>query len=72
MMTCVGNDEDLESVVLGRDGVFAGMKKGATLIDHTTTSAIIAQKLGEEAAVHGFGFIDAPVSESRPAQKMVL
>ena len=28
VMTCVGNDEDLESVVFGRDGVFAGMKKG--------------------------------------------
>ena len=62
VMTCVGNDEDLESVVFGRDGVFAGMKKGATLIDHTTTSAVISRKLGEEAAIRGFGFIDAPVS----------
>ena len=62
VMTCVGNDDDLRSVVLGDDGVFAGMKQGAVLVDHTTTSAIVARELAEEAEKRGLGFLDAPVS----------
>lgn len=62
VMTCVGNDDDLRSVVLGDAGVFAGMKAGAILIDHTTTSAIVARELAAEAANRGLGFLDAPVS----------
>lgn len=62
VMTCVGNDDDLRSVVLGETGVFAGMKEGAVLIDHTTTSAVVARELAEEAADRGLGFLDAPVS----------
>ena len=62
VMTCVGNDDDLRSVVLGETGVFSGMKEGAVLIDHTTTSAMIARELAEEAAKRGLGFLDAPVS----------
>ena len=45
IFTCVGNDDDLRSVVLGDDGVFAGMKGDACLVDHTTTSAIVAREL---------------------------
>ena len=62
VMTCVGNDDDLRSVVLGETGVFAGMKEGAVLVDHTTTSAVVARELAEEAARSGLGFLDAPVS----------
>jgi len=62
VMTCVGNDDDLRSVVLGETGVFAGMKEGAVLIDHTTTSAVVARELSEEAGSRGLGFLDAPVS----------
>src|SRR5450756_1856289 len=36
VMCCVGNDNDLRAVTLGADGGFAGMKKGATFVDHTT------------------------------------
>ena len=42
---CVGNDNDLRSVVLGADGALAGMKKGAVLVDHTTASANVAREL---------------------------
>ena len=35
VMTCVGNDDDLRSVVFGDAGVLATMSSGATLIDHT-------------------------------------
>jgi 3-hydroxyisobutyrate dehydrogenase len=59
---CVGNDDDLRSVILGPDGAFAGMKKGAVLVDHTTASANVARELAAEAARLGLRFIDAPVS----------
>jgi 3-hydroxyisobutyrate dehydrogenase-like beta-hydroxyacid dehydrogenase len=59
---CVGNDDDLRSVVLGVDGAFAGMKKGAILVDHTTASASIARELYEAAKAAGLHFVDAPVS----------
>ena len=59
---CVGNDEDLRAVVLGADGAFAGMKKGAILVDHTTASANVARELYAAAKAQGLNFIDAPVS----------
>ena len=62
VFTCVGNDDDVRSVVLGRDGAFAGMKEGATLIDCTTDSANLARELAAQAAQRGLHFMDAPVS----------
>lgn len=59
---CVGNDDDLRSVVLGNDGAFAGMKKGAILVDHTTASANVARELYATAKAAGLHFVDAPVS----------
>jgi 3-hydroxyisobutyrate dehydrogenase len=59
---CVGNDDDLRSVVLGADGALAGMKKGAILVDHTTASANIARELYAAAKATGLHFVDAPVS----------
>src|SRR5437763_128212 len=54
VMCCVGNDNDLRSVTLGADGGFAGMKKGATFVDHTTASAEIARELDAAATRAGF------------------
>jgi 3-hydroxyisobutyrate dehydrogenase len=62
VMCCVGNDDDLRQVTLGPDGAFAGMKKGAVFVDHTTASAEVARELYEAAKKGGFAFIDAPVS----------
>ncbi|WP_138464717.1 NAD(P)-dependent oxidoreductase [Poseidonocella sp. HB161398] len=62
VMTCVGNDDDLRSVVFGEDGALAGMEAGAVLVDHTTASAIVAQEIAGVAAETGIGFVDAPVS----------
>ena len=62
VMMCVGNDDDLRSVVYGDNGALAGMKKGAILVDHTTASAIVAREICEKAKAMGIGFVDAPVS----------
>ena len=59
---CVGNDDDLRSVVLGDDGALAGMQAGATFVDHTTASASVARELHGIAQSRGVKFIDAPVS----------
>jgi 3-hydroxyisobutyrate dehydrogenase len=62
VFVCVGNDNDLRSVMLGNDGVLAGLKAGATVVDHTTASANVARELAALAKAQGKHFIDAPVS----------
>ena len=59
---CVGNDDDLRSVVYGEHGVLASMQPGSLIVDHTTTSAEVAREIAEQAKKQGVGFIDAPVS----------
>jgi 3-hydroxyisobutyrate dehydrogenase-like beta-hydroxyacid dehydrogenase len=62
VLMCVGNDDDVRSVVYGEDGALAGMKKGAILVDHTTASADLARELGAACERAGVRFLDAPVS----------
>jgi 3-hydroxyisobutyrate dehydrogenase len=62
VMCCVGNDNDLREVTLGKDGAFQAMGKGTIFVDHTTASAEIARELFDAAKKGGFDFIDAPVS----------
>ena len=62
VFACVGNDDDLRSVVLGENGAFAGMKPGAVFVDHTTASAEVARELNAAAQPLGLQFVDAPVS----------
>ena len=59
---CVGNDQDVEEVVLGEQGILEAMKPGTILVDHTTTSASLAKQIAAEANTKGIGFVDAPVS----------
>jgi 3-hydroxyisobutyrate dehydrogenase len=62
VFTCVGNDDDLRSVVLGPGGALSGMAAGSILVDHTTASAEVAQELQKACAAQGVAFMDAPVS----------
>ncbi|WP_306521629.1 NAD(P)-dependent oxidoreductase [Rheinheimera sp.] len=62
VMLCVGNDQDVRSVVYGEHGVLATMKAGALLVDHTTASADLARELCAACADKQIGFLDAPVS----------
>jgi 3-hydroxyisobutyrate dehydrogenase-like beta-hydroxyacid dehydrogenase len=59
---CVGNDDDVRSVVLGPDGILAGLEPDGIIVDHTTASASVARELAEAARDRGRHFIDAPVS----------
>jgi 3-hydroxyisobutyrate dehydrogenase len=62
VFTCVGNDDDLKEVALGKNGIFKSIKKKSIFIDNTTASATIARELYKKAKSQGFGFLDAPVS----------
>lgn len=62
VLMCVGNDNDVRSVVYGEQGAFAGMSAGSVLIDHTTASAELARELAAAAHIQGVQFLDAPVS----------
>lgn len=62
VFTCVGNDNDVRSVVFGETGAFAGMSAGSVLVDHTTASAELARELDREAQARGLAALDAPVS----------
>ncbi|TNF16329.1 MAG: NAD(P)-dependent oxidoreductase, partial [Vibrionaceae bacterium] len=62
VLTCVGNDDDVRSMTTSEQGALAFMKPGAILVDHTTTSAQLAEELGAAAQKVGVRFMDAPVS----------
>jgi len=59
LVLCVGNDDDVRQVV--REALPA-MAAGAVVVDHTTTSAVVAREMAALAAKDGRGFVDAPVS----------
>lgn len=62
VMLCVGDDADVRDVVLGDDGVLAGLAAGGVIVDHTTTSAELARDVSKVCAASGVSFVDAPVS----------
>jgi 3-hydroxyisobutyrate dehydrogenase len=62
VISCVGTDDDLASITMGRNGAFAAMTKGSCFIDHTTVSARIARQLAVEGKSRGLHIVDAPVS----------
>jgi 3-hydroxyisobutyrate dehydrogenase-like beta-hydroxyacid dehydrogenase len=62
VFVCVGNDDDVRAVTNGPDGALHGMRVGAVLVDHTTTSATVARELAAAAAAARVSFLDAPVT----------
>lgn len=62
VISCVGNDDDLEAITLGPDGAFQSMPSGSVFIDHTTVSARIARTVADAASERGILSLDAPVS----------
>lgn len=61
VITIVGYPRDVEQVYLGEHGILAGAR-GALLIDMTTSSPALAQRIAEAAAERGCRALDAPVS----------
>ncbi len=59
---CVVADDDVNDVVLGDDGVLAGMAPGAVLAVHSTVRPSTCRHLADVAQAHGVHVVDAPVS----------
>ena len=62
IFTCVGNDDDLREVSIGKDGLYNTAKKDSVYVDNTTASALVARELYKAAKDKGFHFLDGPVS----------
>ncbi len=69
VLSCVGRDDDVREVALGRHGAFITMRRDAVFIDHTTASAGLARELAEAAHQRGMHFVDAPVSGGEQGAK---
>jgi len=62
VLLCVGNDDDVRSVVFGDTGILAGIPRDAVVVDHTTASATVAREVSDVASEKSVGFLDAPLS----------
>jgi 3-hydroxyisobutyrate dehydrogenase len=62
IFTIVGYPKDVETVILGENGVLETAKEGAIIVDMTTSEPSLAVKIAEKAAEKGVGSLDAPVS----------
>ena len=60
--TMLGYPEDVESVVLGKNGVLSNMTFGNLFIDFTTSCPLLAEKIEKVATDKGINALDAPVS----------
>ena len=62
IITIVGYPKDVEEVYFGENGIIANAKPGAVLIDMTTTSPKLSERIYAEAKTRGISALDAPVS----------
>ena len=66
IITMLPNSPDVKKVVLGKDGVLEGAKKGTILIDMSSIAPLVAREVAAEAAKKGVEMLDAPVSGGEP------
>ncbi|MGH1575799.1 NAD(P)-dependent oxidoreductase [Planktotalea sp.] len=64
VMLCVTTSEVVESLIYGDDGILAGIKEGAVVIDYGTSIPASTQKIGADLAAKGAGMIDAPLGRT--------
>ena len=66
IITMVPDGPEVEAAVLGPDGVLEGAKPGSIVVDMSSISPIVAQKVGTACKAKGVEFLDAPVSGGEP------
>jgi len=64
IMLCVTTSEVVESLIYGDDGILAGAKKGAVVIDYGTSIPASTRKIGADLAKKGVGMLDAPLGRT--------
>jgi len=66
VITMLPDGPEVEQAVLGPAGVLEGARAGATVVDMSSISPLVAQKVGAACAAKGVRFVDAPVSGGEP------
>ncbi|WP_370300741.1 NAD(P)-dependent oxidoreductase [Pseudooceanicola sp.] len=64
IMLCLTTSEVVEKIVYGEDGILAGIKEGAVLIDFGTSIPASTRKIGADLAAKGAGMVDAPLGRT--------
>jgi 2-hydroxy-3-oxopropionate reductase len=66
VITMLPDGPDVETAVLGAGGVLDGARKGTIVVDMSSISPMVSQKVGAACAAKGIDFLDAPVSGGEP------
>jgi 2-hydroxy-3-oxopropionate reductase len=66
VITMLPDGPEVEQAVLGAEGVLEGVRAGGTVVDMSSISPLVAQKVGAACAAGGVEFLDAPVSGGEP------
>ncbi|HEX3742293.1 MAG TPA: 2-hydroxy-3-oxopropionate reductase [Bryobacteraceae bacterium] len=66
IVTMLPDGPDVEAAVLGAGGVLEGARAGSTVVDMSSVSPLVSQKVGAACAAKGVDFVDAPVSGGEP------
>jgi 2-hydroxy-3-oxopropionate reductase len=66
IITMLPDGPDVEKAVLGPEGVLEGARKGSVVVDMSSISPLVSQKIGAACKAKGVDFIDAPVSGGEP------
>jgi len=66
IVTMLPDGPEVEAAVLGPGGILEGAAKGSTVVDMSSISPVVAQKVGAACAAKGVEFLDAPVSGGEP------
>src|SRR5882724_8600174 len=62
VFVCVPDTPDVESVVLGTQGILSAVRPGTVVVDHSTISPTATRKMSAALAARGAHLLDAPVS----------
>ena len=66
IITMLPDGPDVEKAVLGENGILEGARTGSIIVDMSSISPMVSQKIGEICNAKGVGFLDAPVSGGEP------
>jgi 3-hydroxyisobutyrate dehydrogenase len=62
VITCLPTSQEVEALLDGDDGLLAGLRGGATLVDCTSGDPATSRRIADRLRARGVAFIDAPVS----------
>lgn len=62
VITCLPTSREVESLLDGEDGLLAGFRRGAILVDCTSGDPATSRRIAERVSERGVAFVDAPVS----------